>query len=106
MIRPLLVALVAGWLCLASLPAAAQSGGAGASHCRAIYNEVWELRARGKDGEANTLNAKLRHLGCFEPPISDSLCPILEQQELLRMSEGNDALTSVIHAQQRRFLCS
>jgi hypothetical protein len=34
------------------------------------------------------------------------LCPILEQQELLRMSEGNDALTSVIHAQQRRFLCS
>jgi hypothetical protein len=105
MIRPLAIVLVASWFLLASLPALAQSGGAGASHCQAVYNEIWELRAKGKDGEANNLNGRLRHLGCFEPPISNSLCPILEQQGLLRASEGNNALTNVIHAQQRRFLC-
>lgn len=105
MIRPVVMALVVSGFHLASLPAAAQSVDAGASHCQAISNEVWELRAKGRDGEANTLNAKLRHLGCFEPPVSDSLCAVLDQQELLCASEGNDALTSVIHAQQRQLLC-
>ena len=105
MIRPVTVALAASCFALASLPAMAQSGDDRESHCQAIYNEVWDLRAKGKDNEANILNAKMRQLACFEPPVSDSLCPILDQQELLRASEGNVALTNVIHAQQRRFRC-
>ena len=102
MIRSLVIAPVVDWFHLASLPAVAQSGDAGR---QAIHNEVWELRAKGKDGEANRLNGRLRPLGCFEPPISDSLGSILEHQEILRQSEGSDALASVLRAQQRRFLC-
>ena len=105
MSRSLFMAMAVGLVHLSSSPAMAQSGDAGASHCQAIYNEVWELRAKGKDGAANSLHGRARHLGCFEPPISDSLCPILDQQELLREAEGNSGLAGVIRAQQRRFLC-
>ncbi len=105
MIRPVAAVLVVSWFHLAAVPAAAQSEDDRSSHCQAIYTEVWEMRAKGKDNEANILNAKMRQLGCFDPPISESLCPILDQQELLRASEGNISLTNVIHAQQRRFHC-
>lgn len=103
--RPVAIALAASWFALASVPAVAQSGDDRASHCQTIYTEVWELRAKGKDNEANILNAKMRQLACFDPPTSESLCPILDQQELLRASDGNVPLTNVIHAQQRRFHC-
>lgn len=64
------------------------------------------MRAKGKDGEANNLHNRARHRGCLEAPISDSLCSVLEQQKILRESEGNTRLVSVIRAQHRRFLCS
>ena len=76
-----------------------------ASNCQAIYNEVWELRANEKEGQANSLHSKARNKGCFEPPISAGLCPILQQQEIQRESEGNTGLAGVIRAQKRRFAC-
>lgn len=103
MIRP--VAVAVSCLALASSPAVAQSGDDPASRCQALYTEVWDLRAGGKDDEANILNAKMRQLGCFLPPTSDGLCSVLDQQEGLRASQGKNALTNIIHAQQRRFRC-
>ena len=105
MFRVLAVALAAGLLPSLAAPAAAQSEGDKARHCQAVYNEVWELRAKGKDGPANKLNNRLRNTGCLEAPLSESLCPVLEQQELLREADGNDNLANVIRAQQQRFLC-
>ena len=87
-------------------PHAAHSDGTNASHCQAIYNEVWELRAKGKDTEANRLHGRTRHYGCLEPPISKTLCSILGKQEIRRESEGNTSLAGVIRAQQQRFSCS
>ena len=87
-------------------PYAAQSGDTNASHCQAIYGEVWELRAKGKDGKANGLHGRARHYGCFEPPASESLCPVLQEQEIPRESEGNTGLAGVIRSQQRRFACA
>ena len=87
-------------------PYVAQSGETNASHCQAIYGEVWDLRAKGKDGEANGLHGRARHYGCFEPPTSESLCPVLREQEIRRESEGNTGLAGVIRAQQRRFACA
>ncbi len=87
-------------------PTAAQTPGNKASHCQAIYNEVWELRAKNKEGEANSLHGRARHYGCLEPPMSDSLCSVLEGQEIRRESEGNSGLAGVIRAQQRRFACN
>jgi hypothetical protein len=82
------------------LPAyAAQSGDTNASHCQAIYSEVWELRANGKDGKANGLHGRARHYGCFEPPASESLCPVLQEQEIRRESEGNTGLAGVTPSQ-------
>lgn len=105
MSRLLATALVVGLLPLLSPPAAAQIEDSEVGHCQAIYTEVWELRAQGKDGAANNLNNQLRHLGCLEPPLSDSLCPVLDQQEILRDADGNDNLANVIRAQQQRFVC-
>lgn len=87
-------------------PFAAQSDDTNASHCQVIYGEVWELRAKGKDGTANGLHGRARHYGCFEPPISERLCPVLQEQEIRRESEGNTGLAGVIRAQQRRFACA
>ncbi len=87
-------------------PYTAQSDATNASHCQALYNEVWELRAKGKDGEANGLHGRVRHYGCFEPPVSESLCSVLQEQEIRRESEGNTGLAGVIRAQQRRFACA
>lgn len=87
-------------------PNAARSNDTHASHCQAIYSEVWELRAQGKDGKANGLHGRARHHGCFEPPASESLCPVLQEQEIRRESEGNTGLAGVIRAQQRRFACA
>lgn len=97
--------LVSLAFCLFS-PDVAQSNDTKLSHCQAIYNEVWELRAKGKDGKANSLHGKARHEGCLEPPISEGLCPILQEQEIRCESEGNTGLAGVIRAQQRRFACS
>ena len=86
-------------------PFTAQSREIIESHCQAIYNEVWELRAKGKDSEANGLHGRARHYGCFEPPASETLCAVLQEQEIRRESEGNTGLAGVIRAQQRRFAC-
>lgn len=99
------VAFAVAFLPFLLSPMAVQAAGADASHCQAVYNEVWELRAKGRDGEANSLNNRLRNLGCLEAPISDSLCSVLDQQELLREADGNANLANVIRAQQQRFLC-
>jgi len=87
-------------------PYAAQPSDTDVSHCQAIYNEVWELRAKGKDGQANGLHGRARNYGCFEPPESESLCSVLQEQEIRRESEGNTGLAGVIRAQQRRFACA
>ena len=87
-------------------PDVAQSNDTRLSHCQAIYNEVWELRAQGKEGKANGLHGKARHEGCLEPPVSEGLCSVLLEQELRRESEGNTGLAGVIRAQQRRFACA
>ena len=87
-------------------PHAAQSGDTKLSHCQAVYNEIWELRAKGKEGKANGLHGKARHEGCLEPPVSEGLCSVLLEQELRRESEGNTGLAGVIRAQQRRFACA
>ena len=105
MIRSVASALVVSGFALASLPAVAQSAEDPARRCQAIYHEVWDFRAKGQDDEANILNAKMRQLRCFDPPASEGLCSVLDEHEILRASEGNDALTNVIHAQQRRFRC-
>lgn len=105
MSRLLAAALAAGFVPFLLSQTTAQAAGADAGHCQAVYNEVWELRAKGRDGEANSLNNRLRNLGCLEPPISDSLCSVLDQQELLREADGNANLGNVIRAQQQRFLC-
>ena len=106
MSRLLAVALAVGFLPYLSPPAAGQIEESKASHCQAIYNEVWELRAKGKDSPANNLNNRMRNLGCLEPPLSDALCPVLDQQEILREADGNDNLANIIRAQQQRFVCS
>ena len=87
-------------------PSLAQSEATKTSHCQAVYNEVWELRAKGKEGPANSLHGRARHYGCFELPISRSLCPILEEQELRREAAGDTGLAGVIRAQKRRFACA
>ena len=93
-------------LCLAaSFASSASAASLSASNCQAIYNEVWELRANDKEGQANSLHSKARNKGCFEPPLSGELCPILKQQEIQRESEGDTGLAGVIRAQQRRFAC-
>lgn len=105
MSRLLAAALAVGSLPLLSPPAAGQTEVGDVEHCQAIYAEVWELLAQGKDKPANNLNNRLRRLGCMEPPLSDSLCPVLEQQEILRDADGDDNLANVVRAQQKRFLC-
>ena len=106
MSRFLAAALAVGFLPLLSPPAAGQMEESDVGHCQAIYTEVWELRARGKDSPANNLNNRMRRLGCFEAPVSDGLCPVLDRQEILREADGNDNLANVIRAQQQRFFCS
>ena len=74
-------------------------------NCKAVYWEVWELRAKGKDSTANGLHARVRHDGCLEPPIDQHLCPLLDQQETLREADGDPGLAGVIRAQKQRLRC-
>jgi hypothetical protein len=98
--------LAAALAILLPVPPAAGADEAKISHCHAIYNEVWELRAKGKETPGNQLHGRARAEGCLESPIAETLCPILNEQELLREAEGKSGLASVIRAQKRRFSCA